>query len=160
MSTTVTYKGSVIATVSNAVKKLLTKGKYLEDDITITDSGGSVKFKSGTFSGNGTRTVSIDSEFEPDLVYWYTEPSGETYNGTVGGCIVRDTMTGNMYYNNSTTMSTKTQIPITDLTGTASYTFRATYASGQVTLYSVTQAARTYFTSGYTYNYMFIKWTP
>ena len=40
MSTTVSYKGSVIATISNTVKKLLTKGKYLEDDITITDSGG------------------------------------------------------------------------------------------------------------------------
>lgn len=40
MSTTVSYKGSVIATISNTVKKLLTKGKYLEDDITIQDSGG------------------------------------------------------------------------------------------------------------------------
>lgn len=40
MSTTVSYKGSTIATVDNQTKTLLTKGKYLEDDITIIDSGG------------------------------------------------------------------------------------------------------------------------
>ena len=38
MSTTVTYKGSVLTTVINQTKKLLTSGKYMEDDVTITDS--------------------------------------------------------------------------------------------------------------------------
>lgn len=40
MSTTVTYKGTTIATISNTTKKLNTKGMYCEDDITITDTGG------------------------------------------------------------------------------------------------------------------------
>lgn len=44
MSTTVTYKGQTIATVQNQTKTLLTKGKYLEDDITLTDSGGIVMY--------------------------------------------------------------------------------------------------------------------
>lgn len=42
MSSTVKYKGNTLMTVTNQSKKLLTAGKYLEDDITIEDvsSGG------------------------------------------------------------------------------------------------------------------------
>ena len=42
MSTTVTYKGNTLTTAENQTRKLLTSGKYLEDDITVTDvtSGG------------------------------------------------------------------------------------------------------------------------
>lgn len=44
MSTTVTYKGATLVTIDNATKKLLTAGKYMEDDVTITDtpSGGDI----------------------------------------------------------------------------------------------------------------------
>ena len=44
MSTTVTYKGSTLTTAENQTRTLKTAGKYLEDDITITDvtSGGGV----------------------------------------------------------------------------------------------------------------------
>lgn len=42
MSTTVTYKGNALTTVSNQTRTLLTAGKYLEDDLTLVDvSGGS-----------------------------------------------------------------------------------------------------------------------
>lgn len=41
MSTTVTYKGNTIATVENDTKTLTTQGKYLEDNITLTDVSGS-----------------------------------------------------------------------------------------------------------------------
>ncbi len=37
MSTTVTYKGDTLATVSNATKTLKTAGKYMEGDVTLTD---------------------------------------------------------------------------------------------------------------------------
>lgn len=49
MSSTVTYKGNTLTTVNNATRKLLTAGKYLEDDITIDDvtSGGSSWTKVG-----------------------------------------------------------------------------------------------------------------
>ena len=42
MTATIKYKGATIATANNNTKTLLTKKKYLEDDITITDvtSGG------------------------------------------------------------------------------------------------------------------------
>ena len=35
MSTTVTYKGETLTTVTNGTKVLLTSGKYMEDDVTI-----------------------------------------------------------------------------------------------------------------------------
>ena len=38
MSTTVTYKGETLTTIDNAAKKLLTKGKYCEDDFTLVDA--------------------------------------------------------------------------------------------------------------------------
>lgn len=42
MSSTIKYKGNTLMTVTNQIRKLLTAGKYLEDDITIEDvtSGG------------------------------------------------------------------------------------------------------------------------
>ena len=42
MSSTITYKGETIATASNNTKTLKTAGKYLEDDITVTDTTSSV----------------------------------------------------------------------------------------------------------------------
>ena len=38
MAATITYKGVTLTTVSDATKKLLTAGKYMEDDVTITDA--------------------------------------------------------------------------------------------------------------------------
>ena len=63
MSTTVSYKGSTIATAENATKTLLTEGKYLEDDITIVDvtSGGGSTLITKNISANGTYNASSDS---------------------------------------------------------------------------------------------------
>ena len=49
MTATIKYKGATIATANNNTKTLLTKKKYLEDDITIDDvtSGGSSWTKVG-----------------------------------------------------------------------------------------------------------------
>ena len=37
MATTITYKGETLTTVTNQTKTLKTAGKYMEDDVTITD---------------------------------------------------------------------------------------------------------------------------
>lgn len=61
MSTTISYKGSTIATAENQTKTLLTSGKYLEDDITVTDvtsGGGTLGTK--TITANGTYNASSD----------------------------------------------------------------------------------------------------
>lgn len=62
MSTTVSYKGQTLATVSNQTKTLLTEGKYLEDDITLVDvSGGGATLITKNISANGTYNASSDS---------------------------------------------------------------------------------------------------
>ena len=62
MSTTVSYKGQTLATVSNQTKTLLTEGKYLEDDLTLTDvSGGGSTLITKNISENGTYNASSDS---------------------------------------------------------------------------------------------------
>ena len=62
MSTTVSYKGATIATVSNDTKTLLTEGKYLEDDLTLVDvSGGGATLVTKNISANGTYNASSDS---------------------------------------------------------------------------------------------------
>lgn len=62
MSTTVSYKGQTLATVSNQTKTLLTDGKYLEDDITLVDvSGGGAVLTTKNISANGTYNASSDS---------------------------------------------------------------------------------------------------
>ena len=51
MTATITYKGNTLATADNNTKTLLTSGKYLEDNITVTDvtsGGGSSWTKVGT----------------------------------------------------------------------------------------------------------------
>lgn len=58
MSSTITYKGSTLTTVNNQTRTLLTSGKWLEDNITITDvtSGGSVTI---TDEANATGTTCV-----------------------------------------------------------------------------------------------------
>ena len=38
MSTTVSYKGNTIATLNNETKTLTTSGKYMEADVSLTDT--------------------------------------------------------------------------------------------------------------------------
>lgn len=49
MSTIIQYKGSTLATVSNQTKTLKTAGKYMEGDVSITDT----KIYTATISGTG-----------------------------------------------------------------------------------------------------------
>lgn len=69
MATTVTYKGETLTTATNQTKTLLTQGKYMEDDVTITDTSPTftTQTKSRTFSAlpGGTQTSTI----RPDAGY-------------------------------------------------------------------------------------------
>ena len=58
MSSTITYKGSTLTTANNQTRTLLTRGTWLEDNITITDvtSGGSVTVTDET---NATGTTCV-----------------------------------------------------------------------------------------------------
>lgn len=127
---------------------------------TYTGGGGSVKTATGTFTGNGTRTIDVACTFEPDIVYFTSNPGTTASSGTVAAIIVRDMMTATRYRNNSTTNSHYAIPDIADLnTGGSSYSWRATYANSKVTLYCYSSNARGLLTNGRTYTYTFIKWT-
>lgn len=122
-----------------------------------------VKTATGTFTGNGTRTIDISSvTFEPDIVYFTSDPGTTASSGTVAAIIVRGLMTATRYRNNSTTNS---HYAIPDITGLntsgSSYSWRATYDStnSKLTLYCYSSNARGLLTSGRTYSYTFVKWT-
>ena len=62
MSTQVTYKGSTIASFANTTKTLKTSGKYMEDDVAITES---ISLQSKTVTPTETATnVTPDSGYE------------------------------------------------------------------------------------------------
>lgn len=70
MSTTVTYKGSTLTTVSNETKKLETAGTYMEDDVTLTDVSSSapiLQSKSVSYTPTESaqsQTVTADSGYD------------------------------------------------------------------------------------------------
>ena len=153
------------ASVTTATASDVASGKvFLAANGTITTgtaSGGStVKTATGTFTGNGTRTIDVACTFEPDLVYFTSNPGTTASSGTVAAIIVRDMMTATRYRNNSTTNSHYAIPNIADLNSSgSSYSWRATYANSKVTLYCYSNNARSLLTNGRTYSYTFMKWT-
>lgn len=131
-------------------------------ELVVNVQGGSnpVKTKTGTFTGNGTRTIGVTCDFEPDLVYFTSDPGTTASSGTVAAIIARDMMAATRYRNNSTTNSHYAVTPCVNLnTSGSSYSWRATYANSKVTLYSYSNSARALLTNGRTYTYKFVKWT-
>lgn len=123
-------------------------------------SGTSVKTASGTFSGDGSRDISFTCNFEPDVIYWTSDPGTSSSTGVVAGIIVRGMMAAARYRNNSTSNSHYAMIDITGMnTAGSSYSFRATYSNSTVTLYSFSSNARTYFVNGRTYSWQAVKYT-
>lgn len=119
-----------------------------------------VKTATGTFTGNGTRTIDVSCSWEPDLVYFTSDPGTTASSGTVAAIIVRGMMTATRYRNNSTTNSHYAIPGIANMNSSgSSYSWRATYASNTVTLYCYSSNARGLLTSGRTYSYTFMKWT-
>lgn len=157
----------VDVTDTTAAASDVASGKYFYTAAGVrtqgTSSGGggtTVQTKTGTFTGNGTRTIDVSCDFEPDIVYFTSNPGTTASSGTVAAIIVRGMMAATRYRNNSTTNSHYAIPDITALnTGGSSYSWRATYANGKVTLYCFSSNARGLLTNGRTYSYTFIKYT-
>ncbi len=67
MSTTVTYKGNTIATVSNQTKTLKTQGKYMEGDVTLTDvsqAAPNLQAKTNIAPTTSSQTITADSGYD------------------------------------------------------------------------------------------------
>ena len=157
----VVSNGALVAQGSDTVTVNDTYDTTLISSLVVNVAGvNPVKTATGTFTGNGTRQVTISSTFEPDLIYWTSDPGTTSSSGTVAGIIAREMMSANRYRNNSTTNSHYAAIDITAMnTSGSSYSFRATYENSTVTLYCFSTNARSLFTNGRTYTYKFIKWT-
>lgn len=155
-----------LTSVANAIR---TKGgtsaslAFPSDFVTaiaaISGGGGGGKTQIGTFTGNGTKSASISCDFEPDIVYWWTDTGGSTFTGTYSGMIARDMLEVNRYYNNSTSVTNIVQKATGMNEGYSSYNMRATYENGTVTISCYTNGARSYFKNGQSYTYKFAKWT-
>ena len=129
-------------------------------ELVVNVSGSSVKTATGTFTGNGTRTIDVSCSWEPDLVYFTSNPGTTASSGTVSAIIVRGMMTATRYRNNSTTNSHYAIPGIANMNSSgSSYSWRATYANSKVTLYCYSSNARGLLTNGRTYSYTFMKWT-
>ena len=129
-------------------------------ELVVNVSGSSIKTATGTFTGNGTRTIDVSCSWEPDLVYFTSDPGTTASSGTVAAIIVRDMMTATRYRNNSTTNSHYAIPGIANMNSSgSSYSWRATYANSKVTLYCYSTNARSLLTNGRTYSYTFMKWT-
>lgn len=157
----VVSNGALVAQGSDTVTQNGTVDTTLISSLLVNVAGTSpVKTATGTFTGNGTRQVTISCNFEPDLIYWTSDPGTTASSGTVAGIIAREMMSANRYRNNATTNSHYAAIDITAMnTSGSSYSFRATYANSTVTLYCFSNNARSLFTNGRTYTYKFVKWT-
>ena len=66
MSTTVTYKGSTLTTVNNQTRTLKTAGKYMEGDVTLTDTSSTIVV-SETLDANGGIIKTITTTDEVNL---------------------------------------------------------------------------------------------
>lgn len=68
MSTTVTYKGNTIATADNSTAVLHTLGKYMQDDVTITDVSSAITYKYGVLRADAekVKTVAYDRKAVAD----------------------------------------------------------------------------------------------
>lgn len=105
MSTTVSYKGQTLATVSNQTKTLLTEGKYLEDDITLVDvSGGGAVLGTKNITANGTYEAeddSLDGYSEVTVAVPNSYSAGDEGKVVSNGALVAqtsDTVTANDTY--------------------------------------------------------------
>lgn len=153
-------------TPTTAVASDVASGKifFLADgtQATGTGSGGSsVQTKTGSVTGNGTITLSLPCDFEPDLIYIYGDMSASASNrGVVSITILKDTFA---YMSNDSSTSNANENFIYGEHGASGYgdssQITVTHSNGTLTLNTVTNSSARRFRSGQTYNYRLIKWT-
>lgn len=132
MSTTITYKGSTLATVSNNTKTLKTAGKYMEGDVMLTDS---------SLAPPTIQSLSITPS-----------ESTQTFNasGVDGYKPVSVSAVSSTYVGSGITQRSSTDLTASGATVTAPAGYYAEAASKSVTTMTLPTSAAASATSGYT----------
>lgn len=130
--------------------------------VTGTGQGGApVKTKTGSVTGDGTITLAIPCNFEPDLIYIYGDMSASANNrGVVSITILKDTFA--YMSNDSSTSNTTENFTFGDhsISGYGDpANLYVTYSNGTLTIDTVSNTSARRFRSGQVYNYKLIKWT-
>ena len=133
------------------------------NEITFYLNGGgtSAKIATGSVTGDGTTTLAISCDFEPDLIYVYGDMSDSASNrGVISITILKDTfayMSGD-----SSTSNTNEDFAFGyhNISGYGDPTILSvTYSNGTLTFNTLTNTSSRRFRSGQVYNYKLIKWT-
>ena len=125
-----------------------------------TGGGSSVQTKTGSVTGDGTITLSIPCDFEPDLIYIYGDMSASASNrGVVSITILKDVFS---YMSNDSSTSNTNENFTYGEHGASGYgdssQITVTHSNGTLTLNTVTNSSARRFRSGQTYNYTLLKW--
>ena len=118
MSTTVTYKGNTLTTVSNATKTLKTAGKYMEDDVKLTDTTSTIVISETTDSHGGIiKTITTTDEVNLQVKTINPTTSTQTVNPDTGydgfSQVIVGAGSGSINNQNKTVTPTKSQQQIT-----------------------------------------------
>lgn len=146
MSTTVSYKGETLATLTNATKTLNTAGTWVEGDITVTDStaGINLQSKTGIAPSTASQTVSADAGYDGlSTVQINAMPAGSvTSPSTITG-------TGATLTTGTNTLTLGKTISVTPNVTTSGYVTSGTAGNANVSLTATvsTTGAQTFYPS-------------
>ena len=153
------------------IKSITTNGTYdAEDDnadgyssvtVNVPSGGSSAQIATGSVTGDGTTTLAIPCNFEPDLIYVYGDMSDSANNrGVVSITILKDTFA---YMSNDSSASNTDEYFNACTHGLSGYgdptNWYAAYSNGVLTINTLDNTSARRFRSGQTYNYKLVKWT-
>lgn len=121
MSTTVSYKGSTIAAFTNTTKTLQTSGKWMEDDVTITDTPSSPSLQLIKTESLGTLSTSATSATDTGKTITLASTTGWSNYDLLLVDISVDSVTNGRH---------TSSVGFVFLTGTSNVNTKNTYAVG------------------------------
>lgn len=152
MSTTVQYKGNTLTTVSNATKTLKTAGKYMEGDVSITDSSGN---EQGTVWQDAEGYLHLDDESGISLQTKSATPSetAQTIKPDAGYYALDKVNVGaisSTYVGSGITRRSSTDLTVSGATITVPAGYYSSSVSKSVATMTLPTSASSSATSGYT----------
>lgn len=118
--------------------------------------GSSAQTATGTVTGSGTTVLQIPCSFEPDVIYVYSDLSGDaSLRGIVALTIIKDTVLYQTQDNSSGSVNMTTNLlrGITGYNESDTANTHASYSNGTLTIDTVSNSAGYRFTNGITYTY-------